>query len=94
MDRVRYKEVADNKEARGRESLEVGPGHQRKFTIELSKFEYTKGKLTREIDSFDIYVYAPEMIAVEKLRAICQQMPEYKLNRNRCARARDSSIFT
>jgi Nucleotidyl transferase AbiEii toxin, Type IV TA system len=89
MDRARYKEVADNKEARGRESLEVGPGHQRKFTIELSKFEYTKGKLTREIDSFDIYVYAPEMIAIEKLRAICQQMPEYKLNRNPCARARD-----
>jgi hypothetical protein len=55
----------------------------------LSKFEYTKGKIAREIDNFDIYVYAPEMIAIEKLRAICQQMPDYHLNRIPRARARD-----
>ena len=67
----------------------VGPRQQRRFTIELSKFEYTKGKIAREIDNFDIYVYAPEMIAIEKLRAICQQMPAYYLNKTPCARARD-----
>jgi predicted nucleotidyltransferase component of viral defense system len=79
----------DDRQARARQSLVIGPENQRKFMIELSKFEYTKGKLTREIDNFDIYVYAPEMIAIEKLRAICQQMPEYELNRTPCARARD-----
>jgi hypothetical protein len=51
----------------------VGPGQQRRFTIDLSKFEYTQGKLSKEIDHFQIFVYAPEMIAIEKLRAICQQ---------------------
>lgn len=29
------------------------------------------------------------MIAIEKMRAICQQMPQYALNLTPCARARD-----
>lgn len=85
----RHKLVGHDKMARGREALVVGPDQQRKFTIELSKFEYTTGKITREIDHFAVYVYAPEMIAIEKLRALCQQMPEYPLNRIPSARARD-----
>jgi hypothetical protein len=85
----RYKEIGGNKEDRSRQSLVIGPLNQRKFSIDLSKFEFTQGKLTRELDSFDIKVYAPEMIAIEKLRAICQQMPEYRLNRTPSARARD-----
>jgi predicted nucleotidyltransferase component of viral defense system len=89
MDEARFREIGDDKQARARESMVIGPRQQRKFTIELSKFEYTKGKITREIDHFDIYVYAPEMIAIEKLRAICQQMPNYRLNRTPSARARD-----
>ncbi|WP_353067736.1 nucleotidyl transferase AbiEii/AbiGii toxin family protein (plasmid) [Tunturibacter psychrotolerans] len=89
MEKARYLEIGDDKQAHRRESLVVGPRQQRKFTIELSKFEFTKGKLARELDSFDIYVYAPEMIAIEKLRAICQQMPGYPLNRTPSARARD-----
>ncbi len=84
-----FRELGDDRQARAMQSLVIGPANQRKFTIELSKFEYTKGKLAREIDNFDIYVYAPEMIALEKLRAICQQMPEYQFNRTPCARARD-----
>ena len=88
MEQERYRQIGDNKEARAREALVVSPGQRRKFTIELSKFEYTKGKLSREIDNFEIYVYAPEMIAIEKMRAICQQMPQYVLNRTPCARAR------
>jgi len=55
----------------------------------MSKFEFTTGKVTREIDSFDIRVYTPEMIAIEKLRAICQQMTGYSPNRTPSARARD-----
>lgn len=89
MSEARHKEVGHDKQARGREALVVGPAQQRKFTIELSKFEYTAGKVTREIDHFSVYVYAPEMIAIEKLRALCQQMEEYPLNRIPSARARD-----
>lgn len=89
MAEARFEQIGHDRQARARESLEIGPAHQRKFTIELSKFEYTRGKLSREIDDFDIYVYAPEMIAIEKLRAICQQMPGYPPNRTPAARARD-----
>ena len=42
-----------------------------------------------ELDDYTIYVYSPTMIAIEKLRAICQQMPEYALQRRPSARARD-----
>ncbi len=44
-------------------------------------------------NSYMIYVYSPVMIVCEKLRAICQQMPEYgpiiKRDRAGSARARD-----
>lgn len=72
-----------------RSSLVIGPGQQRVFVIDLSKYEYVTGKLERELDDYTIYVYSPSMIAIEKLRAICQQMPGYTLRRCPSARARD-----
>jgi hypothetical protein len=69
--------------------LVLGPGDQRVFTIELSKYEYTTGKLEAEVNDYAIFVYSPEMIAIEKLRAICQQMPEYELRGHPAPRARD-----
>ena len=63
------------------------------FTIDLSKYEYVAGKLELNLDDYAIYVYSPSMIAIEKLRAICQQMPEYPLRGYRTARARDFTIF-
>jgi hypothetical protein len=42
-----------------------------------------------ELDDYTVFVYSPTMIAIEKLRAICQQMPEYMLQRRPSARARD-----
>src|SRR5262249_52839697 len=42
-----------------------------------------------ELESYAIYVYSPPMIAVEKLRAICQQMPQYGLRKEKSPRARD-----
>ncbi len=71
------------------DALVIGAGERRSFKIDLSKCEYTAGKTEREIDDFRIYVYTPTMIAVEKLRAICQQMPEYTHTGNKRARARD-----
>lgn len=89
LDRIRFAQIGNDREAHRREALVIGSQQQRKFSIELSKYEYTQGKLTKELDHFDIYVYAPEMIALEKVRAVCQQMPEYVQNRIRRARARD-----
>ena len=56
----------------------VNLGNSTRCQIDISKFEYCKDKKAVEIDGFTIYVYSPEMIVFEKLRSICQQMPEYK----------------
>jgi Nucleotidyl transferase AbiEii toxin, Type IV TA system len=89
MPATRYAELEHDLQAMRRESTVIGRAEQRKFEIDLSKFEYTRGKLSAELDHYQIYVYAPEMIAIEKLRAICQQMPAFSQNRTPGARARD-----
>lgn len=89
MEKQKYERLEGDLAARHRDSLVVGPGQQREFTIDLSKYEYVAGKLEVELDDYTIYVYSPTMISIEKLRAICQQMPEYTLQRNPSARARD-----
>ena len=89
MEKQKYEKLEGNLGGLRRDSLIIGPGQQRVFTIDLSKYEYVIGKLEVELDDYAIYVYSPTMIAIEKLRAICQQMPEYTLQRCPSARARD-----
>ncbi len=72
-----------------REAQVVGPGFERVFVIEISKFEYTEGRVLTNVEDYDCYVYTPAMIAAEKLRAICQQLPAYTLRRNPAPRPRD-----
>jgi len=48
-----------------------------KFNVEISSYEYTKPKKMVDIDGAVFYVYTPEMIVFEKIRALCQSMPEY-----------------
>jgi hypothetical protein len=67
----------------------TGPGDKRVFKVDLSKYEYIDGKEAHELDNYSIYVYTPEMIVIEKLRAVCQQMPEYTEPRLASTRARD-----
>lgn len=62
------------------------------FIIDISKYEYCIPKQRHNLDDYTIYVYTPEMIVIEKLRAICQQMPEYAekvRSPSSSARARD-----
>lgn len=70
-------------------AIEVDPAHRRKFKISISKMEYCAVRGQLELDDYTVYVYTPEMIVFEKLRAICQQMPEYTPNTTPVARARD-----
>lgn len=64
-----------------------------KFLIDISRFEYVDQKQEVDFDGYRIFVYSPEMIVCEKLRAICQQMEEYgpiiKRGRAGTPRARD-----
>lgn len=72
-------------------ALNLGRG--KKFLIDVSRHEYVDHKQSVEFEGYIIYVYSPDMIVCEKLRAICQQMPEYSpiIRRARPggARARD-----
>lgn len=89
VEEARYRDLATNPEALRRNALGTGPEQRRNFSVDMSKFEYCEGKVEREMDSYTIFVYSPEMIVIEKLRAICQQMPEYPLRAQASARARD-----
>jgi predicted nucleotidyltransferase component of viral defense system len=72
-----------------RNATTIGSQQQRTFKIDISKYEYCDPKEELEFDDFTIYVYTLPMIAIEKLRALCQQMPEYPLRGKGRARARD-----
>lgn len=82
---------ASDIQALRRRALNLGQGTR--FLIDISRFEYVEDKQPVEFDGYLIYVYSPLMIVCEKLRAICQQMPEYgpviKRERPGTARARD-----
>jgi hypothetical protein len=86
-----FKRYSPDIELLRRHALSIGQG--KKFLIDISRFEYTSDKQAVDFDGYRIYVYSPEMIVCEKLRAICQQMPEYgpiiKRSRAGSARARD-----
>ena len=94
---LKFKLIENHKHVGMRENLEVmrrnalvtGPDQVRTFTIQMSKFEYCTGKTQIEMDHYMIYVYTPAMIVGEKIRAICQQMPDYVLRSYPRPRARD-----
>jgi len=67
----------------------ISPFQKRVFKIQISKFEFCAAKVRRTIENCTVYVYTPAMIALEKLRALCQQMPGYSHVRHKRPRARD-----
>jgi predicted nucleotidyltransferase component of viral defense system len=83
-----YEKTGHDIDALRRQCQLVGPQQKRTFKIDISQNEFCEAKVQREIDDYTVYVYSLEMIAVEKFRAICQQMPEYILG-SHTARARD-----
>jgi len=72
----------------------ISLGQSTRFLIDVSRFEYLDGKIEQELNGYTVFVYSPAMIVAEKLRALCQQMPEYapvvkRNNRAGSSRARD-----
>lgn len=76
-------------EWRRRTAAVIGLAQQRTFKIQISRHEFVGDALEGEIGGVPIIVYSPALIAAEKLRAICQQMPEYPHTPFPRARARD-----
>jgi hypothetical protein len=60
-----------------RQATEVGPNQKRTFMIDISKHEYCQRKIRYDLQGYTGYANSPEEMVCEKLRAICQQMPEY-----------------
>ena len=61
-----------------RNALPLHADNSTKFTVDISKYEYVAEKMAKDIEGAVVYVYSPEMLALEKLRALCQQVPDYK----------------
>ncbi len=83
--RIEFK-IIDNDKLKGlgheldtlrRNAEVIAPGQIKTFHIDISKFEFCTSKSAHEIDGLTIYVYTPQMLVFEKLRAICQQTKEY-----------------
>lgn len=74
-----------------REAIKI-LGQSTKFSIDISSFEYIANAKKHDLDGTVLLVYTPEMIVIEKLRALCQSIPEYKTiisTANTKGRARD-----
>jgi predicted nucleotidyltransferase component of viral defense system len=74
----KYDELVGNDESLRRNALQIHSDNSTKFTVDISKYEYVSDKRAKDIDGSVVYVYSPEMLALEKLRALCQQNPAYK----------------
>ncbi len=83
---------AENLAKSRREAITINPNNSTKFTVDISSYEFTDGKKLKEIEGTVMYVYTPEMILFEKIRALCQTIPEYQTiikSANVKGRARD-----
>lgn len=58
----------------------IGDAQLKTFYIDISKYEYCESKIPKQFEGLRVYVYSPQMIVIEKLRAICQQMSEYRIS--------------
>ncbi len=91
IEQAKYEQHRHNLDALRRKALPMGPRLSTKQSVEISKHEYCEGKMAVDVDGYTIYVYTPQMIVCEKLRAICQQRPSYTktVMKHRAPRARD-----
>jgi len=62
------------------------------FSVDISPYEYCAPKIEMTLHGYTYYVYPPQLVVFEKLRAICQQLPQYRQvvgSHTSRARARD-----
>lgn len=75
--RAEYQKYQQNIEVLRRRAVSIGKQGSTKIEIDISKYEFCDGKQEFELNDYVIYVYTPEMLVFEKLRAICQQTASY-----------------
>jgi len=82
---VSFKHRGKGKEVKTRNALIPDGANSSKVTVEISKHEYCGKKRTKIIQGVKIFGYSRELLVLEKIRAICQQHPDYtyRLSKNR-----------
>ncbi len=73
-----YKKYCNDINQLRNRAISLGQSNKKDFVIDISKYEFVDNKEIKEIDEFKIFVYPPQMLICEKLRAICQKMKEYR----------------
>ena len=63
---------------RSRSAMAIGANGSTKFKVDISSYEYCDAADRHMIDGLELRVYSPKMIAYEKARAVCQQLPDYR----------------
>ena len=90
---AKYLEHKDDVEKLRRCAYAIDGTGSTKFRVDFSRHEFCEDKESFEVGGYTIFGYSPRMFVAEKLRAICQQMPDYGLivhrNRPAASRARD-----
>lgn len=77
ISRIKYDGLGGDLQAVRRNAQTIDAHQRRRFRIDISKHEFCEGKEALDLDGYTIYVYTPTMCVIEKLQAICQQMPDY-----------------
>ena len=76
IDSATYKDCGGDERKIRMVAMSMADGSKR-FPLDISKHEYVEEKVAELIDDVIVYAYSPQMLVAEKVRAICQQMPEY-----------------
>jgi len=93
IDRNAHSNCAEDQQQTRRRAIRVDSSGSTRFKIDFSRHEFCDYKQEFVIGDYTIFGYSPTMFVAEKLRAICQQMPEYSpvihRQRSTASRARD-----
>ncbi len=72
--------VGEGIDAMRRNSLALSPSHEKRIRVDFSKYEACDEREPHVVNGLQVFVYTPTLLATEKLRAICQQMPSYRIS--------------
>lgn len=59
-------------------AISIKSDHSKSFSVDISSYEYVASSKMADVEGTILRVYTPEMIVIEKLRALCQSLPEYQ----------------
>ncbi len=76
IDAATYEKYEGNDTALAAKAFAVNE-EKKNVKVDFGRFEYCESRITKPMYGYDIQIYTPQLIVFEKLRAICQQMPEY-----------------